>query len=348
MSILAGVLAFNCMEDLEKCFISIINQDSFVDLVLCIDNSDSDYKKMNYNIVKKYSNVLDILYYDQTHNVGSAKGFAMIQQFALDNDYSWVWLLDQDGFPEKDCLRKLIEAGYNKEQVIIAPRTVFPDGSSDSGHSFYYRQKIETIDKSAQLKIDVIATRCMLVSLEVIRKIGIYDYNNCYIGNEDYEFCLRNKSAGGENYVVIDAICYHPHYKEKYLKVDSSLINYLKLIKMFRFFQPIGILRKNESHREYQAIISMSYINWTYQRKLIKYYKTIVSLLIIPIIKLIDSRFLIFKSYSAIFAGIMNSITRNKNSFLTIDLQVHLPKNNSKSGNNSSEINFPYIEKQLN
>jgi len=110
--ILVVIVTYNGRKWLEKCLGSVHGADIFV-----VDNASSDgcaeYVKANFP-----SAILVQNSENEGFTAANNRGF----KYAMDNDYDYVYLMNQDAWLEHDTLSKLIEAAEaNPEYVILSP-----------------------------------------------------------------------------------------------------------------------------------------------------------------------------------------------------------------------------------
>src|SRR5207302_3334529 len=86
---------------LSECISALRNQTKKVD-ILVINNGSTD------DTLKWLGAQTDIEFFSQD-NMGSAGGFYTGIKMAYKSGYSWIWLMDDDGYPKNDALEKLLE-----------------------------------------------------------------------------------------------------------------------------------------------------------------------------------------------------------------------------------------------
>ena len=103
-NVIAVVVTFNRQQLLSECIAALRNQTRKVDKILVINNGSTD------DTINWLNNQADIEFFSQD-NVGSAGGFYTGIKMAYDSGYSWIWLMDDDGYPKADALEMLLEGG---------------------------------------------------------------------------------------------------------------------------------------------------------------------------------------------------------------------------------------------
>ena len=125
MKLLVIIVTYNAMKWVEKCFDSL-HSSSIVPDVFVVDNGSTDgtqaYIQENYP---------EVIFQQSSDNLGFGKANNMGLQYALNNDYDYVYLLNQDAWVLPDTFEKLIEISKNNSEYgILSPFQM----NSDMGH----------------------------------------------------------------------------------------------------------------------------------------------------------------------------------------------------------------------
>ena len=97
MKILVSIITHNRIDLLSRCIDSVELQSRMPDKILVIDNGSTDGTKATL----KHRGIESI----SQENVGSAGGWHKAISVALDENFDAIWLMDDDGFPEKNALK---------------------------------------------------------------------------------------------------------------------------------------------------------------------------------------------------------------------------------------------------
>ncbi|MCX9483691.1 glycosyltransferase, partial [Vibrio cholerae] len=132
-SVCGVVVTFNRKELLKDCLKALIEQTRPLDAILIVDNASTDntpqillemgyiqqlppeknsepYKTEFMSKIKNLENEsIKIIYIRMNENTGGAGGFHMGQKHAFELGYDWIWLMDDDGYPDPKALEKLME-----------------------------------------------------------------------------------------------------------------------------------------------------------------------------------------------------------------------------------------------
>lgn len=116
MKLLVVIVTYNAMRWAERCFDSL-RKSTVVPDVFVVDNGSTDgtqeYIKKNYP---------EVLFQQSKENLGFGKANNLGMQYALDNDYDYVYLLNQDAWVMPDTFQIMIDAHKkNSEYGILSP-----------------------------------------------------------------------------------------------------------------------------------------------------------------------------------------------------------------------------------
>lgn len=115
-SLLVIIVSFNAMPWIEKCIGSVLDSTVAADIIL-IDNGSNDgtqeYVKQNFP---------SIIFFQSKENLGFGKANNIGLQYALDNNYDYVYLLNQDAWVMPNTFESLIEQQKKNPQYgILSP-----------------------------------------------------------------------------------------------------------------------------------------------------------------------------------------------------------------------------------
>ncbi len=101
--VIAVVVTYNRQALLSECIAALRKQTRRLDAILVVNNGSSDSTE---KWLKQQS---DIFFISQ-NNVGSGGGFSTGINWSYQNGYSWIWCMDDDGYPKEDALENLLAA----------------------------------------------------------------------------------------------------------------------------------------------------------------------------------------------------------------------------------------------
>ena len=215
MKLVHLTVAYNSPEDMEILFSNIGLQEEEKHHIICVDNSDDVFKKRNEAICRKFGSNQNFIvdYYRLKQNYGSSKGYAIAMTLGYNKGADFLWLHDQDGFPLPDCLTN-IRKYFNSEIEILGPRVLDEDNDYLNVFNGIYNKNWDLVPVSFNGDValtEVSGTAGLCISRKIFDKIGTYDYKHYFIGNEDFDYCLRARNSGSRIGVVKDALYFHPN-----------------------------------------------------------------------------------------------------------------------------------------
>lgn len=206
--IVAVLVTYNRKALLEEAIIALLSQTYRAFDVIIIDNNSTDG---TYDAIKGYLND-NIKYINTNKNIGGAGGFNVGIKYAIENNYEYAWLMDDDTIPTPNALESLISKAQklNNDFSYLSSLCKWTDGS------IAVMNRQITSDKILD-KFDKIHDNLLLISnasfvsfflnLKYAVKVGL-PYKEFFIYGDDWEYCLRlNKENSG--YVDIDSIVVH-------------------------------------------------------------------------------------------------------------------------------------------
>lgn len=219
-SICAVVVTYNRKELLIKCLNSILNQTLKTDAIYIVDNNSTDntnqllqqeeFLSKDFQLTdKKTSSELTkddvkIKYIHLPENMGGAGGFYEGVKQAYEDNYDWVWIMDDDAFPTTECLEKLQPYFNIEDTVALASLKVDLDGNILYHHRGYFNFNhglpiqipITPEDTKKEIvDIDMVSFVGLLIKRDAISQIG-FPKKEFFIHADDLEYCIRLRSVG--------------------------------------------------------------------------------------------------------------------------------------------------------
>ncbi len=243
--IIAVVVTFNRGKLLLRCLSSIFQQTEHVDSIIIIDNASTDGTEnllSGQNIISGTDNInfaanskisheineTSITYVRLAKNVGGAGGFEYGVRLARRLQADFVWLMDDDGYPEAECLEKLLE--YSDRYHYILPISL--DTTDNNELTWYIKNKKgRRIKKYSALKEhfpeDIMPSAVpfngLLLSRKIIDTVG-FPKGEMFIWGDDFEHQYRCLKQGFEIVTLLDAKFYHPADKAEHFRIFFGLI----------------------------------------------------------------------------------------------------------------------------
>jgi len=242
--IIAVVVTYNRQGLLSECIDALKNQTRHVDKILVINNGSNDSTE---SWLKRQEN---IEYFSQS-NLGSGGGFNSGIKMAYEQGFSWIWLMDDDGFPKEDALEKLLEG--NPEPLMLRNCAVI---NKEDKQSFVWKTKhyktIADVDKKIIMDVSH-PFNGTLLHRKIVERVGLPEPGLFIWGDEtEYRFRIINKNKI-PYCTVSDSIHYHPASMNTY-KTDWDFTTNWKMYYYLR--NRFAILRS----RFYQSILLSTFM----------------------------------------------------------------------------------------
>lgn len=192
-NVAAVVVTYNRLELLQKCVKALRTQTKVCD-ILIVDNASTD------GTARWLTSQPDLSRHRIDRNIGSSGGFNFGMRWAVEAEYGYVWVMDDDTLPQPDALEKLLEA----DEVLmgnygwLSSVALWTDGSECKMN----RQKLKKsyYEYLPLLKYGLVqAEQATFVSLffrsETIRRFGL-PISEFYLSGDDIELTRRISVQG--------------------------------------------------------------------------------------------------------------------------------------------------------
>ena len=149
------------------------------------------------------------------HNHGFAGGMNFGIQDALRGGFEFVWLLNNDAFPEADCLGFLVQAMEHEPQLAaVTPRIYGSDGREQHVGARLNWYTGENRELSAQEMSPTAERNCWLTGtalflrVSALKTVGGFD-EKFFAYWEDVDLCFRLRKSGFGLRAIPEARCLH-------------------------------------------------------------------------------------------------------------------------------------------
>jgi rhamnopyranosyl-N-acetylglucosaminyl-diphospho-decaprenol beta-1,3/1,4-galactofuranosyltransferase len=150
-----------------------------------------------------------------TRNSGGAGGFHEGLRLAVERGADLVWLMDDDGLPDHDCLAVLVaqpDLDFWGPVVVDQDdpgRLVFPIRLPGGTRVVHRIADVERAARDGLIRDVVIPFNGVLVTRDLVERIG-YPREEFFIWGDDHEYRLRAERAGARIATVTAAAVRHP------------------------------------------------------------------------------------------------------------------------------------------
>ncbi len=230
----AIVVTYNRRDLLLRCIEGIKNQSLAPDLIIIVDNASTDgtLQFLNQQRVADGENIKII---ELNENSGGAGGFCVGIATAIDLNFDWVWVMDDDACPHVTALEELLKVAVNPQNIygslaVAGPHTAWITTLVDEGRAVNMADQVP-----AQARVGFIPFLGLMVHRELVKKIGLPD-SGFFIAADDVEYCVRAKRAGADIIIAGKSRIEHPRAQVSQLNVFGKKISYLRLPPWKRYY----------------------------------------------------------------------------------------------------------------
>ena len=199
--VIAIIVTYNRQLLLSQCLSALRNQTRKIDKILVINNGSTDQTE------SWLRSQPDIDFITQ-ENLGGAGGFYRGIKTAFEKQFTWIWLMDDDGYPKEDALEMLLQG--DDEDLCLRNCTVI---DKDDKKSFVWRTgKYKSIEEVKDPIIKNVAHpfNGTLLHRRIIERVG-YPNPDLFLWGDETEYFYRiiqkNKIP---YYTKATSIHYHP------------------------------------------------------------------------------------------------------------------------------------------
>jgi GT2 family glycosyltransferase len=249
----------NMKSDKRNVLISILNWNSSIATLECIDslqgqNTDGVTVKLavidngsrddEWRILAAGAQTRGIVLNRQESNLGFAGGHNLSMQAAIDSDYDFVWLVNNDATVHADALEKMIRimekdsscgavaplciAEHDPQHIdFLGARHDWKNLASVRSSSLIETASLEKTNPDAQW----IAGTAALFRVTALKQIGLLD-EKLFAYFEDNDISARLAAAGWKNRVALDAKVIHACHQGK----DTNRPPYFFYLMQRNFF----------------------------------------------------------------------------------------------------------------
>jgi rhamnopyranosyl-N-acetylglucosaminyl-diphospho-decaprenol beta-1,3/1,4-galactofuranosyltransferase len=211
--VVAVVVTFNRLDLLRGLVARLGEIDGLAEIVV-VDNASTD------GTGEWLAGRDDVVVRGLPSNTGGAGGFHEGLRLAVERGADLVWLMDDDGLPDPDCLELLLP--YAAELDFWGPlvvdeadpqRLVFPIRLPGRATVVHRLTDVRAAARGGLIRDVVIPFNGVLVTRELVERIG-YPREEYFIWGDDHEYRLRAERAGARIATVVGAQVRHPSVGE--------------------------------------------------------------------------------------------------------------------------------------
>lgn len=207
------IVTYNRKEYLERCLKAVDRQTFKPQTVYIVDNASTDgtiEAVRDWGFYDCRRNDIIYQYVLNKKNEGGAGGFYLGMKTAFkDACYDGFWVMDDDGEPDKDCLKELVK--FLASRDYIAPMVL--SDTDRNTCSFIpgkeYKDVCEQADAFGVIESWASPFNGILFSHRLVEKVG-YPKKEMFIWGDEINYQIRAEKAGFHRMTNVKAIHYHP------------------------------------------------------------------------------------------------------------------------------------------
>lgn len=219
MDITVVLVTFNRLSDLKNTLTCYSKQTNLPKTVIVVNNASSDGTKEYLDEWRSEEGPFTKITINSSTNLGGAGGFALGMQRAVDTSCDFVFISDDDAFPEPNMLEILSLAAEdpNNDQAAAYCTSVINHGKIDLMHRRRLWKKYGFVVKDVPVvegeyqrpyfEVDYLTFVGALVKKEIIEEIG-FPRTDYFIREDDSEYSLRIRNKG-KILCITDSIMNH-------------------------------------------------------------------------------------------------------------------------------------------
>lgn len=200
------IVTYNRLEKLKKTLAAYETQIKPCSDLIVVNNCSTDETEMFLDNWLKSSSSFKKHVLKTASNVGGAGGFYMGTKYAVDLEADWVWLADDDAYPEKDAfeiLYKVLEVNKNLKCSAFCSSVWGIDGVIDLEHrgflkkGLYWTRENSTLEHYSKEKfeIDFLSYVGVALNAKALKQVGMCN-KEFFIFFDDSEHSLRLRQYG--------------------------------------------------------------------------------------------------------------------------------------------------------
>jgi rhamnosyltransferase len=210
MRVLAHIHTYNSADTIDRAIESLVRQTRPVDRILVVDDVSTDGTLDRPGL--KHATVLR-----HSENLGTSSAIITGMRFALEHNYDWIWVFDDDSAPEPDALERLLEfySGLSPElqdETACVACLAYNQADGLPLHaslvSRFGRVHIRPTPNSRYYPCHVTIWSGSLYRLAAVRQIGLPN-PNYVIDWGEYEYGYRVMGAGYKSFIHQGAVVKH-------------------------------------------------------------------------------------------------------------------------------------------
>jgi len=246
------VLNWNAPEDTISCLESLLlpAENHLVTIVVCDNNSDDD----SVAIINQWAllhfpheavNIADgpqFVFFQLESNAGYAAGNNIGIQYTIDNDFNYVWILNNDTVVTKNSLSALLDCieqhpeiacygstlvNYSKPNKVQCAAGCQYNALTTIRTEIYHDCDLNWVQQQRQdINLDYICGAAMFLEVEALRKVDLMN-QQFFLYYEELDLAQRLTKAGYQLGWCKASVVYHQqHFNKQVSKKQQQFLHY--------------------------------------------------------------------------------------------------------------------------
>ncbi|AXQ20984.1 glycosyltransferase [Acinetobacter wuhouensis] len=221
------IVTYNRKELLLQCLKALMLQTYKITTLIVVNNASTDGTE-DYVKNSNLQGVDKIKWVNLKNNIGGAGGFFSGIEYALKQDAEWIWMMDDDGYPEPECLQKLTDEVRCREVQAISPLQVNIHDVDKLAFPVWVNGKQLRGNVGQVLDNNFIGQEAnlfngLLIHESVIKKIGL-PKKELFIRGDEVEYTKRLLKNNIKFGTLTSAKFYHPSDDNERIKSLFGLL----------------------------------------------------------------------------------------------------------------------------
>lgn len=217
MRVLVVTLNYKGWEDTIKCIKSLEKQTYENFKIYLVENGSGDESAEKLEPIAKKNK--HVIFDKQQINTGFTGGVNIGIQYAIDNNYDYVALFNNDAQADKDWLQNLVDSAKETNASVTTGLLLSEDGKTidDAGDVYtmwgvpeLIEEKKPSTEAPKSGYVFGATGGATLYRTDLFREIGLFD-DKFFAYNEDVDISWRAQLAGHKVYYEKSAVAYHKH-----------------------------------------------------------------------------------------------------------------------------------------
>ena len=214
--VVAVVVTYNRLTLLQRLLDRLVHSDQLAE-ILVIDNASTDGTREWLAAPGPLGERGPVVHHRTlATNTGGAGGFHTGLQWAIARDADLIWLMDDDGIPDPDCLELLLARDGAFDfwgPAVLAEqdpeRLCFPIRLPGTSRVVHDMDRVRAAAHGGLIADVVIPFNGVLLTRELVQRIGLVR-EEFFIWGDDVEYLWRARAAGARIATIVEARFLHP------------------------------------------------------------------------------------------------------------------------------------------